>query len=132
MLTFTRKQYQGRIPSILLRLAVLLFVVAVGGGWWAYSAFLQAPHERAILETNQGAFRSIAYSADGKLLASGGDDGNVHVWDAVTGALLHTLEGNENSIMALAFSPQGKALASGSLKGTLRLWDVSTGKETAS
>ncbi len=80
------------------------------------------------------AIRCIAYSPDGKQLASGGDDDLIRLWDARTGAELHCLAGHGTRspyvcITTLSFSPDGKILASaGGEDGTVRLWDVATGR----
>lgn len=74
---------------------------------------------------------SLAFSPDGKILASGGagEQSEVRLWDVQTGQLMHTLVGHLGPIKPLAFSPDGKLLASGnSLKRyEVRLWDVQTG-----
>src|ERR1051326_2948990 len=60
---------------------------------------------------------SIAFSADGKFLASSSDDGTIRLWDvADRGAVacLSTLEDHSGRVRAVAFSPDGKLLASGS------------------
>ena len=66
---------------------------------------------------------SVAFSPDGKLLASGGLDGTVRVWNAATrqpvGAPLHA---SAQGVTWVAFSPDGKLLASGGANGTVRLW----------
>ena len=72
--------------------------------------------------------RVIAYSADGKMLASGSRDGTVLLWNARTGKLQQRLTGHTAEISSLAFSPDSKVLASGSFDGTVRLWNVGTGK----
>ena len=71
---------------------------------------------------------SIAFSPDGKTLASGSLDNTVILWDVDTGEHKKTLKGHKNSVECLAFSPDGKTLASGSDDHTVRLWDVATGK----
>jgi WD40 repeat protein len=77
---------------------------------------------------------SVAFSPDGKTLASGGGyfsadlkPGEVFLWDVGTGALLHSLKGHAGGVWSVAFSPDGKTLASGSADRTVRLWDVATG-----
>ena len=70
---------------------------------------------------------SLAFSADGKLLASGSDDYTIRLFDTVEGTPLHTLKGHELDIVSVAFSPDGGALASVSGDKTVRLWDTKTG-----
>ncbi len=71
---------------------------------------------------------SVAYSPDGKWLASGGYDGVVRVWDADTGKLLRECRGHTSHVWPVAFSPDGKLLASAGRDGTIRLWDPQTGQ----
>jgi WD40 repeat protein len=97
----------------------------------------------------------VAWAPDGKLIASGGQDRAVRLWDASTGALVRTLGGHARTITALSFSRDGKRLASASggitrrfpamspnplklpsdEKGEVpdvKVWDVATGKELRS
>jgi RNA polymerase sigma factor (sigma-70 family) len=76
-----------------------------------------------------GQILTLAYSRDGKLLASGGWDKAVHLWDAVTGRSVRTFPGHDRWTYALALSPDGKLLASGGYDGTLRVSELATGKE---
>jgi WD40 repeat protein len=71
----------------------------------------------------------IAFSPDGKLLASGSNDGTVQLWDPAIGAARSTLKlkGYTNGVWSVAFSPDGKLLASGYDYGTVRLWDLVIG-----
>jgi len=72
---------------------------------------------------------SIAFSPDGKLLASGSEDATAKLWDTNTGAEVRTLGGHTGTVNEVAFSPDGALLATASDDTTVRLWDVSTGRE---
>ena len=71
---------------------------------------------------------SIAYSPDGKTLASGLSGGQIKIWDARSGELLRTLEEHTSHVSSVAFAPDGKTLASNTIwSNTVKLWDARSG-----
>jgi WD40 repeat protein len=87
---------------------------------------VSSPHLRAFLfHGHTAAVRSVAFSPDGKKLASGSLDGKVILWDLAGYPLGPPLTGQgENKIVSVAFSPDGKKLASCGTDGNIVLWDV--------
>jgi WD40 repeat protein/tRNA A-37 threonylcarbamoyl transferase component Bud32 len=73
--------------------------------------------------------RGVAFSADGRHIASGSDDRTVKVWDVATGRETHTLRGHTDGVYGVAFSPDGRRIASASHDKTARVWDAATGRE---
>ncbi|MEG5159937.1 serine/threonine-protein kinase [Microcoleus sp. AT3-A2] len=71
--------------------------------------------------------KTVAVSPDSSILASGGDDNNVILWDLKTGRRMQTIAAHKATVNEIAFSRDGQTLASGSDDKTVRLWNVRTG-----
>ena len=84
-----------------------------------------------LLETFYGhsnEVTSVAFSPDGRQLASGSDDSTIRLWNVATGLQIgDELRGHSDWVTSIAFSPNGKQLASGSDDSTIRLWNVAIG-----
>src|SRR5580704_4635028 len=115
----TRRRLMGISIIFLRHLAIMVFAAAVG---WP------APRTEFVAQTGHtNAVDAIAFSRDGSLLASGGHDAIIKLWDVRSGSELRALAGHTNTITALVFSKDGKTVVSGGLDSTVRFWDVASG-----
>jgi WD40 repeat protein len=90
--------------------------------WSAYAA----PDPLGVLSGHEAEIHDLAWSLDGKRVATASSDRTVRVWEDSTGTMLHVLRGHERDVVAVAFSRDGERLASGDLSGVIRVWDLAT------
>jgi hypothetical protein len=89
--------------------------------------------ERCVLQGHADVVVALAFSPDGRMLASGDPQGVVKLWDVAGQAAPKTIESKAfpEEVAALAFAPDGRTLAVAE-GHAVQLWDVATGKLTAS
>ncbi|MCS6936254.1 MAG: WD40 repeat domain-containing protein [Candidatus Bipolaricaulota bacterium] len=85
------------------------------------------PFTVCTLSGHTSVVTSVAFSPDGKLLASGAQDNTVKLWEVASGQEVRTLSGHTSYVRSVAFSPDGRLLASGALDQTIKLWEVASG-----
>jgi WD40 repeat protein len=96
-------------------------------GWeWYYLRGLLGRH-RLAFQAHAQRIAGMAFSPDGRFLATAGLDSKVKVWDAKTGSPLHTLTGHTGEVLCVVFRADG-VLASSGKDATVRLWNVESGQ----
>jgi WD40 repeat protein len=88
------------------------------------AALLPNPHLITYLHAHTDDIRGVAFSPDGRVLATAGADSVIYMWDTETHRQIGKLDGHSDAVKSVAFGPDGKTLASGSDDRTIILWDV--------
>ena len=101
--------------------------VASGIGIWIYD--VETTEELDLFSGHTSRVRSIDFSEDGTMIASGSQDNTVRVWDVATGMEIRTFTGHTDAVTSVTFNPNANMIASSSHDKTARLWDLSTGTE---
>ena len=81
------------------------------------------------LTGHSGPVTSVAFSPDGRWVATASANQTTRVWETATGKYLFTLRGHNNGVFAVAFSPDGRRLVTGGNDNTARVWDAGSGKQ---
>ncbi|KAF9232862.1 WD40-repeat-containing domain protein [Melanogaster broomeanus] len=85
-------------------------------------------HDALPFEGHRYGIHAVAYSPDGKQIATGAADGLIIIWDSKTGSKIQQLQGHTDTVNAISFSRDGSRLVSGSDDHTLCIWDTTTGE----
>jgi WD domain, G-beta repeat len=93
---------------------------------------LESKPPLAIFIAHTQAVKTLAFSPDGKLLSTAGDDGFIQIWDIDNRQLIQTLSAHRWTISALSFSSDGNTLISVSWDGNIKFWQISTWQEIES
>ena len=115
--------------KFVIGLAGLAGLVVVGEGIsWIHNTLDQKSSALYTYGGHLFSVEAIAWSPNGKRIASASVDGTVQVWDATTGDHVFTYHGHTSGVNAVAWSPNGKHIASASFDGTVQVWDATIGR----
>jgi WD40 repeat protein len=94
----------------------------------AYGSLAQEFQIERTLQGHEGRVQNIRFSPNGKMIASGGSDGQIILWEVATGRIIRKMKGHAKTVYEVTFNKDGSLLASAGEEGTACVWEVATGK----
>lgn len=115
------------IPGIVVILVAALFLFTNVGNDVAFVGHFVTPPQHFTYSGQSDYISAVAWSRDGKRIASASGDHTAQVWDAGNGGHVLTYRGHSADVLALAWSPNGQYIATGSLDNTVQVWNPING-----